>query len=317
MDTRYEVMKFGGSCLFTPEDYLNAAKIISMQKHPVVVVSAAKGITQELLDLSEMTEIKTSLEKIHSIRTTHKVIMAGLGNTGLRNKAQEELRMLFQELVNIVTERKFADQAEKKALILSYGEKLSSVMMKWYLSSLNITANEIFANEIVVSGDENILEATADEKWSRILIQERISQLEQTGSIPVITGFICRTPAGKTAVLGRNSSDYTAALVSSSLKGSSLTFWKDVPGLMTGDPKFVKDCRILRKIGYDEADGFISNGAKILHSKVISLSRENNVPIRIKDFRNPEDIGTLIGNAPEFQIPDILDHPKSQNLFSM
>ena len=317
MDLSYEVMKFGGSCLSAAEDYENAAKIISMYTKPAVVVSAMKGITEELLELSEMTELTKVMEKISNIQSMHMETAEKIKNPAARTQAAEEIRKLFRELNRIVVYRKGRNNREVKPLILSYGEKLSSVLMKWYLASNDIPASEIFANEVIVSSDENILEATADESKSRDLLIQRLSTLMTLGRIPVITGFFCRTPSGKTAILGRNSSDYTAALVSASLKGSSLTFWKDVPGLMTGDPKFVKNCRILREIGYDEAASFISNGAKILHSKVISLSRENNVPIRIRDFRNPEDMGTLISGTPECKPSDFMNPAAVQNLFSM
>lgn len=300
METQCEVLKFGGSCLSSAEDFSNAAGIISTCRNPVVVVSAINGVTQELIDICGSADNVNTMEKIHGIQRIHLDAISKITGKRTREPSIEDLRKQFQELIRIATGSATVDSPEKRALILSFGERLSAAIMKWYLMSLNLKAAEVSADEIIVAADENILEATADVIWSKELIRQKIYNLRKGGSIPVITGFFCRTPSGKTAILGRNSSDYTAALVSGSLAGSTLTFWKDVPGLMTGDPKFVKECRVLRHIGYEEAEAYISNGARILHKKVIALSKENGVPIRIRDFRNPGMPGTTIGNLVEF-----------------
>ncbi len=301
IDAPYDVLKFGGSCLSSGEDFSNAVKIVSRYRNPVVIVSAISGITQRLIDLCGTMDGADMMVRIQEIQATHLNVMSKITKRGAREPSIEELRKLVQELIAIATDLKLRDSPERNTLIMSYGERLSAVIMKGYLLSHNLGAQAILSNEIIVAEDENLLEATVDVNWSRELIRRCVSIQKNEGNIPVITGFFCRTPSGKTAILGRNSSDYTAAVVSSSLNGSCLTFWKDVPGLMTGDPKFVKESKVLSQIGYEDAEEYIRNGARILHSKVISLSRENGIPIKIRDFRNPDTPGTIIGSPADFE----------------
>lgn len=301
MGRHYGVLKFGGSCLSSAEDFSNGARIIAGYEYPVVVVSAVKGVTQQLMELSTSGNDMSSMEMIHEIQRKHLDALSKITVNRIREPSLEELRQLFQELIDLAINSKFMDPAERTASVLSYGEKFSAVIMKWYLENNNMRAEALSASEIIVANGEDLKEASVDLDWSRELIRHNVASLHNKGLIPVITGFFCRTPMGKIALLGRNSSDYTAALVSGSLNGSSLTFWKDVPGLMTGDPKFARECKVLRYIGYGEAEGYISNGAKILHRNVIQVSRENGVPIRIRDFRNPDMPGTIIGNPAEIR----------------
>lgn len=296
---RYQVLKFGGSCLSSPEDFANAAGIAASYEMPVIVVSAVSGVTESLLELCRAANPVEAMEKINNIQRVHIYALGRIRRKRLAEPSMEELRQLFQDLISLVMGNLKSPSEEKQALILSYGERLSAVIMKWHLLNLNKSPEVVYSNEIIVSRDESFMGSDADELWSKELVRHRISRLESEGRIPVITGFFCRTPSGKTAILGRNSSDYTAALVSSALIKCSLTFWKDVPGLMTGDPKFVKECRVLRQITYEEAETFISNGAKILHRKVIDIAREKEVPIRIRDFRNPGNPGTIISRSVE------------------
>lgn len=299
METWYDVLKFGGSCLSSAEDFAGAARIVSSHANPVVVVSAISGITDMLTNLCRSESFVDAMETIDNIQRVHLDAMSRITRRNLREASLEELRKLFQELINLTMDSRPGESAEKVALVLSYGERLSAVVLKWHLLNLNLPASVVFSSDLIVAVDEDLLEASVDMNWSRELIRHGIEELRDRGEISIITGFFCRTPSGKTAILGRNSSDYTAALVSGSLVGSRLTFWKDVPGLMTGDPKFVKECTVLRQISYDEADGYINNGARILHSKVISIARENRIPVSIRDFRNPDTPGTLISSSPE------------------
>ncbi len=301
MGTQYDVLKFGGSCLSSAEDFCSAAKIVSRYQNPVVIVSAISGVTQSLIELCNSGDGPSVMEKIHEIQKIHLDAMSKITKKRTREPSMEEIRNLVHELIGIAHDHNLKDSPERNTIIMSYGERFSAVIMKWYLLGQNFGAEAVLSSEIIVAEDENLLEATVDVNWSRELILRSVSNQKNEGNIPIITGFFCRTPSGRIAILGRNSSDYTAAVVSSSLNGSCLTFWKDVPGLMTGDPKFVKECRVLRQIGYEDAEGYIRNGARILHGKVISISRENGIPIKIKDFRNPDTPGTIIGNPAEFE----------------
>src|SRR5438445_5976170 len=118
----------------------------------------------------------------------------------------------------------------------------------------------------------------------------------KTGIVPVVTGFICSTPAGVTTTLGRGGSDYSASIIGSSIRANEIQIWTDVNGVMTADPRIVADARVLDRVSYREAAEMSYFGAKVLHPKTIIPAVDENIPIRIKNTFNPSFPGTLISS---------------------
>ena len=301
MEVQYDVLLFGNSCLSTAEDFSSAVRIISEYRNPVVIVNAISGVTQQLTELCLSYDKGVSMEKISDLQKLHLDAMSKITKKRTRDPSVEEVRKLFQELIELVTGTRPAEPTERRALILSYGDKLSSVIMKWYLLNNNLSAISALANEIIVSRDENPVDASVDEEWSRELIRPVISRASGNGNITVLTGFLCRTPSGKLATLGRNSGDYTAALVSSSFNGSILTCWMDMPGSKAEIKESKVESSSVGKIGSNENAVNNQGETKGIQVKTIWLAKEYSFPIRIRDFRNPGLAGILIGESTEFQ----------------
>ena len=301
MEVQYDVLLFGSSCLSTDEDFSSAVRIISEYRNPVVIVNAISGVTQQLTELCLSHDKGISMERISDLQKLHLDAMSKITKKRTRDPSVEEVRKLFQELIDLVTGTRAVEPTERRALILSYGEKLSSVIMKWYLLNNNLSAVSLLANEIIVSRDENPMDASVDEEWSRELIRPAISKASGIGNITVLTGFLCRTPSGRLATLGRNSGDYTAALVSSSFNGSVMTCWLD----MSGSKPEVEDSQVeagfVGKIASNEGAVNNQGETKGIQATAILLAKKHSIPIRIRDFRNPELPGVLIGESTEFQ----------------
>ncbi len=291
------VMKFGGSCLADSQDMLRAAEIVSQYRNCVVVASAINGVTQKLIELADTIERNQILSIIESLTRIHRSAITDIRDEYRRSEAYREVEYLLEILTVLALECKVLRNSEERAHILSFGERLSATILKWYIRDLGLKSITVNSDEIIFSKDDNFLSAEVDEEVSMSEIRSRMQFHTELTEIPVITGFFCSSLSGKTALLGRNSSDYTAALVAYSLPTYELVFWKDVPGLMTGDPKLVKESHVLRLLTYEKAETFIVNGAKILHPKVTDLAKRKGTAIRIRNFRDPEAEGTLITGA--------------------
>lgn len=289
------VLKFGGSCLRTHEDMKHASDIVLRYHQPVVVASAMNSVTQRLIDLCDSWQTPSGEAILEGIRSLHMDALSSIRNLEAREGASAELDRALDLLVTAVSEGSCSD--ERRAYVLSFGERFSSVIIKWYLLDSGLNASSVSSDEILFSRDDDYLNAIVDEDLSSSSIEKRVMEHISKGEIPVITGFYCRSKSGRTALLGRNSSDYTAAVVAYSLQTRELVFWKDVPGLMTGDPKLLKDSRVLNVLTYAEARRYIANGARVLHPKVLELSERKEVSIRVKNFRSPEEQGTFISKA--------------------
>lgn len=288
------VMKFGGSCLSSAGDMIQAASIVTKYTDCVVVASAMKGVTEKLLELTNTLQKESLHAKVEELRMYHLAALSGIRDMDTRSDAVKELNYFFQILSEVILDTDGPRNSSERAHILSFGERLSANILRWYLKDTGIKAVTVNSDEIIFSQDDNYLDAEVDEEISISEIRGRISFHSDLSEIPVITGYFCSSLSGMTALLGRNSSDYTAALVAYALPSYELVFWKDVPGLMTGDPKLVKESHVLKLLTYDQTEKYIENGARILHPKVISLARRKGTTIRIRDFRNEESEGTLI-----------------------
>ena len=288
------VMKFGGSCLASAGDMANAASIVSKYRNCVVVASAVKGVTQRLIELSDVKEEKQVQSMVLELKKVHIDMLSELESRFSREDAERELEYFFEILESILLETRNVRSSPDRAHILSFGERLSATILRWYIKDRGLKAVTINSDEIIFSENDEYLDASVDEEISLSEIRSRISFHYEQSEIPVVTGFFCSSLSGMTALLGRNSSDYTAALIAFSLPTYELVFWKDVPGLMTGDPKVVKESHVLKLLTYEQANRYIVGGSRILHPKVLELAERKGTAIRIRNFRNPESEGTLI-----------------------
>lgn len=293
----YNIMKFGGSCLVCADDMAKAAGIIAETHNPVVIASAMGGVTQDLISLWESTESGKRSEIISRLRKIHLLAISGITSPAVMDSSASEIIETLGEM-EIVAEKAIpTEDLSAKAELLSYGERLSALILKGYLIDIGIRAARVNSDEIIRSGDDEYLNTRVDENVSSPMINERINAHHENGEIPVVTGFFCRSKSGRIALMGRNSSDYTASVVAYAIPRSQLVFWKDVPGLMTGDPKLVRGSQVIKHLSYEQANRYIINGARILHPMVIELAKRKGTPIKVRHFRAPQSEGTLITSA--------------------
>ena len=289
-----KVLKFGGSVLKNADDIRNIANILKTsikgENQIIVVVSAFFGITNKLIELLNATVnnkgYKTTLE---ALKEFHFTIIHELGlNEAEASHIYDLLEELNHDVEDIANTGFIAN--EMYDTIISFGERLSSSIVFSYLSK-NEDVAQIFPNEIIKT-DDNFGCAHVDVEKSNNLIETCIANVD--AKIIICAGFIGSTNNGEITTLGRNGSDYSAALIASAVNADVLEIWKDIDGLYTADPKIVKDVKFIKQITYQEMSELSSLGNKILHTDAIAPCVSKNIPIVLKNFYNLECKGTIV-----------------------
>lgn len=301
------VLKFGGSSLAGADRLLRAASIIrqaAAKQSVAVVVSAMRGITDQLFLLTRHLRNGArglAISEAEGIIHLHRGVAKDLD---LRAEEaawlRTEIDQLARELLREVNrEHVIGGHDDKRTLettdrIVSFGERLSCRLMTATLRHLGTNALAIEAsNFLVTSADfQNAhpeLEVTV----------ERASEIFPTlfsgGVVPVVTGFLGATIDGRITTLGRNSSDFSAAIVAHALGASELVIWTDVDGMYTANPHQSASARLLAELSYTAAQALAASGAKVLHHNVIPLAAKTQMRVAIRNTLNLEARGTLIG----------------------
>ena len=288
-----KVMKFGGTSVGSVDSILKVKQIVEAAEEPViVVVSALGGITDKLINTSQMAangdaEYEKEYREIvnRHIEMVYTVIPAGEGRTVLLDKVNEllsELKDIFQGIYLI------KDLSSKtSATIVSYGERLSSIIaatlikgVVWYDSRNFIKTEKKHAKHIL------------DSELTTSLVKETFDEIPQVALVP---GFISTDKnSGEVTNLGRGGSDYTASIIAASLNAASLEIWTDVDGFMTADPRVISTAYTINELSYVEAMELCNFGAKVVYPPTIYPVCHKNIPILIKNTFNPEAPGTII-----------------------
>ena len=177
--------------------------------------------------------------------------------------------------------------------VVSCGELQSSRFISAYLQHIGID-NQWLDMTTLLRTDNHYRAAKVDFVTTKQLLCNYIKS--HPAHIYVAQGFIGGTADGKRTTLGREGSDYTAAILANILDAQSVTLWKDVAGIYTADPRKVKDAVLLKQISYEKAREMAHNGAQIIHPETVSPLIEKNIPLYIRSFIHPEQQGTIIGN---------------------
>jgi len=301
------VHKFGGTSVADAERIREAAALVLAQKRPAAVVtSAMAGVTDKLVELAQTAcgghaaqfeALWSELRKKH-IRTAKALTDAGPLRDRLTGLLETSVLELRQLLNGVFLLRELT--ARSRDLILSFGERLAAPLFASALAMRGLDFQVVDARDILRT-DDQFGKANVDLDASRELTRRLVLPLA-AHTVPVITGFIGRTADGLTTTLGRGGSDYTAALVGSFLEADEIVIWTDVDGVMTADPRVVREARVLESISYREAAEMAYFGSRVLHPSTMIPAEVSGIPLRIRNSFHPEQPGTLIarGGGGEF-----------------
>jgi aspartate kinase len=269
-----KVLKFGGSCI---EKMDRIWRILKEEKEEkIVVVSALPEVTDELY-------ISFPSRDVEGLRERH-IAMIERMDIGEEDKKAMILRM-EQMLLN-------AKRAESMDAFVSYGERLSAMLLERYLNSKGMRATVLESDSLPLitdrSGEILLEECTS--------VKKRIKEEIMKGSIPIITGYFGIDEKGSIKTLGRGGSDYTASAIAYLTDAEAVELWKDTQGFMSADPKIVKEAHLIEELSYEEAAELAHYGAKILHPRAIEPAVKKGIRIFIKNIDNHSAKGTLISD---------------------
>jgi bifunctional aspartokinase / homoserine dehydrogenase 1 len=296
-----EVHKFGGASLADSTAVRHAVEII--QRHgselSVIVVSAMAGVTDALLELARQAGSggeHTVASLIAQLRSRHAevartLLPAGRGRAALLAHIAD----VFQELETLARGIQRLREPTPRATdsLVSRGERLSARLMVAALQESGVKAKYVDAIEVVHT-DSAFGHAAPDLERTDRSAQRLLQPLLERGIMPVVPGFLGITPGGEVATLGRGGSDLTATLLARALEASQVSLWKDVPGLLTADPRVVDDARVISQLHTREAAELAYYGAKVLHPRALIPLAGRGIPIYVRPFADPESRGTEV-----------------------
>ena len=295
-----KIFKFGGASVKDAEGVKSLAKILSLYKSEqiLIVVSAMGKTTNSLEKLAESYVKKTPDVQLlfNDVKQYHENILSGLFEDR-SNPVFDDVANAFLEIDWILEDEPHPDYDFNYDQIVSIGELVSSRIVGAYLNSVGIKTKWIDARGLIHT-DNRYREGRIDIDRTYASIQNlREILIEQ---YVISQGFIGGTSENFTTTLGREGSDYSAAIFASCLAAESLTIWKDVPGVFNADPKMFKDAKVYSHIPYVEALEMSYYGASVIHPKTIKPLQNAAIPLFVKSFSQPEDNGTRIDGEPDF-----------------
>ncbi|MEL6842823.1 MAG: aspartate kinase, partial [Bacteroidota bacterium] len=297
------ILKFGGSSVANPERIQNVANIIKSYHEKgerfAVVVSAMGGMTDLLNEMSKVAASgSTAYEKtLDFFSNKHReVVMTLARDYGRYQAVLDEIIEGQVELGNLLKGLYLTRDLTPRTMdyIQSFGERSSAFMLTEILNYLGVPAVYVNARKLVVT-DDHFGSAKVFEKQTEANIRHFIEENED--KIPIVTGFISSTENGITTTLGRGGSDYTASIFAAATQACEIEIWTDVDGVLTADPRKVKQAFPVGEMTYEEAMEMSHFGAKVIYPPTIMPALQRNIPIRIKNSFNPEAAGTLISRG--------------------
>ncbi len=297
-----KVFKFGGVSIKDAEAVKNVGEIITgyPDQKILIVISAVGKSTNKLEEITQLYIDSNSelASKIATLKKEHINIVESLSN----DHKTDETKIIFEQLkVDIekifgYLEKLFSNEANQDYDIIydqvvPVGELLSTKIVSAYLNSINLLNSWTDARKLILT-DSSFRNAEVD--WQ--LTEMSIQNLEWEGNLIVTQGFIGGTKGNFMTTLGREGSDYSAAIFANLLNAESLTIWKDVDGVLNADPKFFNNTIKLDNISYKEAIELAYFGASVIHPKTIKPVQNKNIPLWVKSFINTNEPGTLIND---------------------
>lgn len=292
-----KVFKFGGASVKDAEAIKNVGSILLRFEHePVFVVVSAMGKTTNKLEacLSYLLA-QDQLNYYHTVdelRDFH-VDIAGELFHDKHSKVFRFIDDLFEQLKNKFEKPLAEERSFEYDQVVSLGEVLSSFIINEYVLELGLKSEWLDARRLIRT-DNHYQEGNVNWEKSEMLISARLGVAIQHTNTFITQGFIGHTAEGFTTTLGREGSDYSAAIFAFCTDATEVTIWKDVPGMLNADPKYFENTQLLSQISYREAIELAYFGASVIHPKTIKPLQNKGIPLFVKSFIAPDEPGTTI-----------------------
>ncbi|MEM2907245.1 MAG: aspartate kinase, partial [Candidatus Odinarchaeota archaeon] len=291
------VHKLGGSCLIDEKSFEKILTIVDNYKNGglILVASAMQGVTNQLIKF--MQDCNTHSIKpedvIKELKDKHLKIAGEVikdeANLNLVSSFLSDLSTQLKEALTKIYDLclinpQLTDQ------VIAFGERFSTSILYYYLKSKGHPVRFFQADNLIIT-DSNYTNALPKLDKTKKLIESQLIPVIKNGEIPVVTGFLAKSEDGFVTTLGRGGSDFTATLIAYSIvesfKQTKVILWKDVDGLLTANPKYVPNAKLIKNISYREAKELAFFGSKIIHPMCLIPLEEKKIPMEIRNFSKP------------------------------
>tara|TARA_B100000963_G_scaffold289709_1_gene259273 strand:- start:38170 stop:39426 length:1257 start_codon:yes stop_codon:yes gene_type:complete len=290
-----KIFKFGGASVKDAESIKNVASVLNYTGYDnTIIVVSAIGKTTNLLEKLVKDYVSKSINlknTFHELIDSHLKILNEL-NFNNNSKLISDVKKIIQKIEFFLNNNKSPNYDFIYDQVVSFGEIISTTIVSQYLNSIGILNKLIDAREIIKT-DSYYRDSNVD--WE--LSQSKIKKTFNSNGVYITQGFIGSDYNNFTTTLGREGSDYTAAIIAYSIDAKEVTIWKDVPGVLNADPKEFKKTKLLNKISYREAIELAYYGASVIHPKTLQPLQKKEIPLIVKSFMDPKGKGTVVSKG--------------------
>jgi len=300
-----KVFKFGGASINSIERIQNVANIIrSYPDEKLLIIISAMGKVTNALE--KVVTAFYSGNKTEALLLFTEIKDAHISlSEKLTSQSVHGLSDIFTEVEWLLHDKPVRDFDYYYDQIVCCGELLSTAIISNYLNSVKLHNHWIDVRDIVRT-DDNFRDANIDWDFTEQKVQDNIVPLFIKNNIVITQGFIGATDENESTTLGREGSDYSAAIFANMLDADSQTIWKDVEGVMNADPKIFPDAQFIGTLSYREVIEMAYYGAQVIHPKTIKPLQNKNIPLHVRCFLNPAAAGTVISSTPVHNLPPIV-----------
>lgn len=307
-----KIFKFGGASVKDAEGVKNVSMVLQSQgfEKCLLVISAMGKTTNELEKVVEFYFKKEDYQtEIEKIKQKHIEIAKGLFDDN--HLVFEEINLFFDDIVSFLRRNKSPNYNFVYDQVVSCGEMISTKIVSEYLNDNQFSNQWLDARDFIKT-DDSYRDGVVN--WDKT--KEYITTLNP--SVCYVTqGFIGSDNNNFTVTLGREGSDYSGAIFAYCLNADAMTIWKDVPGVMTGDPRKFADVTLLSNISYEEAIEMAYYGASVIHPKTLQPLQKKNIPFYVKSFLDPTKEGTKVGDSDKNQSEESYILKENQTLLKI
>jgi len=290
-----KILKFGGASVKDAEGVRNLVQVLqTVGTHETLIVISAMGKTTNALEqvIDHYFNTKHELQSsIQDVKKFHNAIVLDL----FENESHpvfKAVSSLFDELSSFFERNKSPDYDFIYDQTIGFGELVSTTIVSYYLNHNGLNNQWLDVRELIKT-DRNYRNAKV--QWEPT--QQQIQQKIDPKQLYVTQGFLGSDSNNFTTTLGREGSDYTAAIFAYCLNAKSVTIWKDVPGVLNADPRYFDNATLLHSLSYEEAIELSYYGASVIHPKTLQPLQRKEIPLHVKSFLNPKNKGTTVGKA--------------------
>ncbi|MBI2111822.1 MAG: aspartate kinase [Nitrosarchaeum sp.] len=301
------VLKYGGTSISSAIDIqaiANYVNLLSKHNEIVIVCSAISGTTDDLIEISQSIkkENKNKAEQLAlKIINRHKQLAKQtIKKSTIRKKLLEKLDIDFQELVALIEGMVLLGEVTPRSMdyLISFGERLSIKLISFAINDIGKKSISLTGKEVGIVTDSNFGESKPLMDTTRLRVSKTIDLQFSKKTIPVIGGFAGADQHGHVTTFGRGGSDYTATIIGSCIKADEIWLMSDIDGLMTADPKIVKNAKLLKEVSYIEAIEMALFGAKQIHPRTFEPLLAKKIPMKIRNSFNVKNEGTSVTDSP-------------------